>query len=139
MFSPNGQLKIIDFGISLHGYAELFETSKTLKVGGTILYFSPLQLEGYMQFIQGLNSNCLVRHNPIKSDVFSLGLTFIHLTTLNPPTGLNSLDPGLSGRILNTLASLNYDTKIKNIIEKMLIIDENLRPDFLTLFSELSN
>lgn len=129
----NGELKVIDFGISLHGHSELFETTKTLKVGGTVPYFSPLQMQGYLSYIQGVNVNCMVRHHPVKSDVYALGLTFIHMTSLVPPNGLNSLDNGLQGRIINAIASLKYDNKVKKIIEEMLIIEEELRPNFLDL------
>lgn len=136
--STNGSLKVIDFGISLHGYSELFETTKTLKVGGTIPYFSPLQLQGYLQFIQGINKECTVRHNPMKSDVFALGLTFMHMASLGPPNGLNNLDEGLQRRIDTAIASINYSNSVKSLISQMLTIDEQLRPDFISLFNQLN-
>lgn len=138
VISARGNLKIIDFGISLHGYSDLFETTKTLKVGGTVPYFSPLQLQGYLGYIQGVNPTCLVRHNPLKSDVYSLGLSFIHLTTLNPPNGLNNLDDRLEDRILSTIYTIPYGETVKQTIKKMMAIDEHSRPDFISLNSELN-
>ncbi|OMJ69766.1 hypothetical protein SteCoe_32432 [Stentor coeruleus] len=136
--SANGSLKVIDFGISLHGYSELFETTKTLKVGGTIPYFSPLQLQGYLQFIQGINKECTVRHNPMKSDVYALGLTFMHMASLGPPSGLNNLDEGLQKRIDAAIAGLIYSDSVKSLISQMLTIDEHARPDFIRLFNQLN-
>lgn len=138
VFSDDGVAKVIDFGMSLHSYIDIFETAKTLKVGGTILYFSPLQIQAYMLYIQGLNPDCTVKHNPLKSDVFSLGLSFIHITTLNPPLGLNSLDIGLNERLCNLINGLNYNDFIKRIISEMLTIDENLRPDFIELNNKIN-
>lgn len=136
--SDAGIPKIIDFGMSLQSYLDIFETAKTMKVGGTILYFSPLQMQAYMLYIQGKNPQCTVKHNPLKSDVFSLGLSFIHLTTMNPPLGLNTFDQSIQIRITSAISSIPYSPYIKNIIQQMLIIDENLRPDFITLNSYIN-
>lgn len=136
--SDTGTAKIIDFGMSLQSYLDIFETAKTLKVGGTILYFSPLQMQAYMLYIQGNNPQCTVKHNPLKSDVFSLGLSFIHLTTMNPPLGLNTFDQNIQARIASVISSIPYSPYIKQTIQQMLIIDENLRPDFITLNSHIN-
>ncbi|OMJ80842.1 hypothetical protein SteCoe_18845 [Stentor coeruleus] len=136
--SANGSLKVIDFGISLHGYSELFDTAKTLKVGETIPHFSPLQLQGYSQFIQGINRECTVKHNPMKSDVYALGLTFMHMASLEPPNELNNLDEGLQRRIDAAIASINYSNSVKSLISQMLTIDEQERPDFICLFNILN-
>lgn len=133
--SDTGVAKIIDFGMSLQSYVNIFETAKTMKVGGTILYFSPLQIQAYLMYIQGLNAECTVKHNPLKSDVFSLGLSFIHLTTMNPPMGLNSFDQFIETRIITAINGIRYSEFIKHCIRQMLIVDENLRPDFITLNS----
>jgi hypothetical protein len=137
VLSDDGISKIIDFGMSLTNYSDIFETAKTLKVGGTILYFSPLQIRAYLQYIQGQNPECTVKHNPLKSDVFSLGLSFIHLTTMNPPLGLNNFDSELQSRLSNVISRLNYSDFIKGIISDMLTVDENLRPDFFELINKI--
>ena len=137
VLAQDGLVKVIDFGISLHGNAELFGTTKTLKVGGTIPYFSPLLMQGYILFLQGMNSSCTVRHHPTKSDVYSLGLTLMHMTSLMTPNGLNNLDNELQGRICNAIEAIPYSGKVKSAIEKMLVIDENLRPGFIELEADI--
>jgi len=133
--SDAGIAKIIDFGMSLQSYVNIFETAKTMKVGGTILYFSPLQIQAYLMYIQGHNPECTVKHNPLKSDVFSLGLSFVHLTMMNPPMGLNSYDQDIEARINAAVNGIQYSEFIRNCIRQMLIVDENLRPDFIALNS----
>ena len=39
-------------------------------------------MAGYIKFITGQTSSCKIRHNPFKSDVFSLGITFYHMASL---------------------------------------------------------
>lgn len=133
-FTPEKIIKIIDFGISLHDNFELFkETTRTFKVGGTVPYFSPLQLDAYMGYIRGSNPSATVRHNPFKSDVFGLGLTFLHMASLKQPIGLNDNNNDLPHRIEVSIASVPYTDRIKFILSTMLTINETNRPDFLQL------
>ena len=39
VLTPQGDAKVIDFGISLISYSEYFATTSTFKVGGTVPYF----------------------------------------------------------------------------------------------------
>ena len=133
VMTPERVAKVIDFGISLQSYTEFFANTQTYKVGGTVPYFSPLQMQGYMAFLKGERQEATVRHNPSKSDVFALGLTFYHMASLRQPSGLNDLSPDLEQKISNAVNSLNYSQKLKSLISAMLTIDENRRPDFLEL------
>ena len=83
--------------------------------------------------MSGKNPKANVRHNPYKSDVFSLGLTFYHMASLQSPCGLNDLDTLLQERINTAVNGLEYGANIKNLIMHMLCVDESNRPDFIML------
>lgn len=55
-----------------------FTTAHT--VTGTPIYLSPLLRQGAISLTR------TIRHNVYKSDVYSLGLTFLHMAKLSPPT-----------------------------------------------------
>ena len=136
--TPENKAKIIDFGISLISPSEYFATTSTFKVGGTVPYFSPLQFKAYIEYISGRNSEGRVRHNPFKSDVFSLGLTFYHMASLQTPTGMNDLNNNLETTVSSAVGGLRYSGYIKNLLISMLAIDENRRVDFLELQRSLN-
>ena len=100
------------------------------RVRGTELYMSPILFNGLRH-----KSN-QVSHNTFKSDVFSLGMCLFFATTLT----FNSLydireinDINQIKEQLNKYLSRRYSSKLINIIYEMLQIDENNRPDFITL------
>ena len=77
-----------------------------------------------------------VGHNTFKSDVFSLGFCFLLAASLT----FNSLysirevnDIKVIEELLDKYLSGRYSKKIIEIILDMLQVDENLRPDFITL------
>jgi len=135
VITPNFEIKVIDFGISLQGYMDFFTETSTFKVGGTVPYFSPLQLDAYMKFIKGDNSEAHVRHNPFKSDVYSLGLTFHHMASLEMPKGLNDFSENLQKKVNQTIEQLKYSDRVKKLLYLMLQVEERLRPDFKQLRS----
>jgi len=125
-----GTFKLSDFG-----------EARTLKrtgiiisrVRGTELFMSPVLFHGLKHKLSQ------VGHNTFKSDVFSLGLCFLLAGTLN----FNSLysirevnDIKVIEEYLDKYLSERYSIKIIKIILDMLQIDENLRPDFVTLEKE---
>lgn len=136
VLTPEDELKVIDFGISLISPAEHFGTTCTFKVGGTVPYFSPLQLKAYVEFVSGRNPSGQVRHNPYKSDVFSLGLTFFHMASLKAPTGFNALQEATEGLVARGVARLEYSARVKQLLRRMLVLEEAARPDFLILKQE---
>lgn len=139
VLAPSGDMKVIDFGISLVDAREFFITAKTLQVGGTIPYFSPLQLTAYIGFVSGRNPSAKVKHNPCKSDVFALGLTFYHMASLKVPERLNDYDERLQDRINVAVEGLPYNAGIQDTIKRMLTVDEKQRPTFTQLINELAS
>ena len=123
----NSYFKLSDFG-----------EARTLKrtgiiisrVRGTELFMSPILFHGFKHRLSQ------VGHNTFKSDVFSLGLCFLLAGSLT----FNSLysirevnDIKIVEDCLEKYLSGRYSVKIIKIILDMLQIDENLRPDFITL------
>ena len=46
-------------------------------------------MQAYLDFIKGKNPKGSVHHNPFKSDVFALGLTFYACAKLDLDNGMN--------------------------------------------------
>lgn len=137
--AADGKIKIGDFGESKQSMQAL--VTQTYQVTGTVIYFSPLLFEAYLNIIKGKNLKGEVRHNPIKSDVYSLGLSFLHMASLNKPTELNNLELGVDILQLNidkTISKLQYSDTIKNLLLKMLQVQESKRYDFKQLRSFLN-
>ncbi|CAG9323268.1 unnamed protein product [Blepharisma stoltei] len=135
----NGKLKLGDFGESRQGMQAL--VTKTYQVTGTVMYFSPKLFKEYLEIIKGNNVRGDVRHNPIKSDVFSLGLTFLHMASLAKPTDLNNLEVGIDNlqkQVERAIAKLSYSDKVKILLAHMLAVQENKRWDFKQLKHHLS-
>ncbi|OMJ92256.1 hypothetical protein SteCoe_5026 [Stentor coeruleus] len=132
IFVANNGTKLIvgDLGSSRHIYGEIFT------VIGTANYFSPLVREGYAK---SLTTNIeKIVHNPFKSDVYSLGLVFLYMTSLKGVSELGNLVnlPQLIQGRISELSS-NYN-RVKILLYKMLAIDEQERPNFYGLDTILS-
>jgi C2 domain len=97
-------------------------------------YFSPLNLQNYYLLLQ---KKLLKPFDFIKSDVFSLGLVFLHMASLAAPVGLNDEENSLSARIEFKVSELPYSETIKTLISKMLTIPETKSPTFTKLAEEL--
>ena len=126
--SSNGQLKIGDFGSASRSLEDGDEGATLV---GTPLYLSPALRAEFLKKIIGLPVTRVI-HNPYKSDVFSLGLTFLHMARLQPPTELASLDDVETKRRA-VLEQVPYSTRVKEILGRMLELEESARPDFLQL------
>lgn len=132
--ASDGRIKIGDFGESKQSLQVL--VTRTYQVAGTVIYFSPLLFRAYLDIIKGKNSSGDVRHNPIKSDVFSLGLSFLHMASLTRPIELNDLDIGediLQQKIERIIGRIEYSDKLKNLLRMMLQVKESKRCDFVSL------
>ncbi|CAG9335451.1 unnamed protein product [Blepharisma stoltei] len=137
---PENVLKLADFGLSIQEDDLL--GAQILDVVGTVLYLSPILKQAYIDIFEGKNLTATVHHNPYKSDVYSLGLTFLYMASLSPPVGLNSNiggNVGLRRRIKNAIRSLRFSSKIKELLEAMLEVEEEGRMDFLELRSWMEN
>lgn len=117
-------LKIGDFGVSRK---EVCEGSSQRTLVGTPIYFSPLCAKA---FFSGEIYQGGVHHNMYKSDVFSLGLTFLRMATLKNVRGLNA---GAQDNIDLRIGQLAYSPQLQLLLRTMLTIEERNRPDFIQL------
>jgi serine/threonine protein kinase len=139
LFISGDLLKVGDFGESKQGLQAL--VTRTYQVTGTVVYFSPLLYQAYIDIIKAKRLTADVRHNPVKSDVYSLGLTFLHMLTLQKPGGLNDLEQGadhLQRQVDQTLGRLTYSEAVKKLLSHMLQVNEPSRCDFKQLKEFLS-
>jgi len=117
--------KIGDFGVSRK---EVCEGSSQRTLVGTPIYFSPLCAKAF--FSGEIYHQGGVHHNMYKSDVFSLGLTFLRMATLKNVRGLNS---GAQDNIDIRIGQLAYSPQLQLLLRTMLTIEERHRPDFIQL------
>lgn len=119
-------VRICDFGSSKHIQPTTADTAFTLQ--GTPEFLSPKQREHLKNF---LNSGQLsrVNHDPYKSDVYSLGYTFLVLSLLRTPV----LVKGSQNTINAEVQTLTYSQLYKEMIAWMMCVDEDNRPNFQTL------
>lgn len=117
--------KIGDFGVSRK---EVCEGSSQRTLVGTPVYFSPLCAKAF--FSGEIYRQEGVHHNMYKSDVFSLGLTFLRMATLKNVRGLNAGD---QDNIDLRIAKLSYSPQLQLLLRTMLTIEERQRPDFIQL------
>ena len=123
----NGQYKLCDFG-----EIRIMEREGLIvqRIRGSELYMSPI-------LFYGLRSNIHhVKHNTYKSDVFSFGMCLIYAATMY----FNCLDEirevtdmKTINSILNKYLSKRYSQKFISLIELLIQIKEELRPDFIHL------
>ena len=124
--------KLCDFGEAKQKVER--NIRKTLR--GTDFYMSPLLYNGL------INHENYVKHNPYKSDVFSLGFCLI-------------ISAALNFGIIDEIRQLNTEDKIRQVLVnyfnkrysddfiylmiKMITIDEKNRPDFIELNRIIQN
>lgn len=127
MLSHNGDVKLLDLGLS-----KIVSTSseENGQIVGTPVYMSPEQF---------ISSND-VDH---RADIYSLGATFFHLITGEPPFKSKTFREIISQKIIDDsfipkLTEDKYPVQLKVIIEKMLARDRDLRfQSYTELKSEL--
>jgi serine/threonine protein kinase len=124
LINDDNSLLISDLGASC-----LIESSSTIR--GSPSYLSPemrTRLHNY------LNNSLLEDFNDFdlnKSDVWSLGVTFLFMVTLEPQTDFQNND-GLESRIREKLIKVNINI-IRELISQMLVFDPKSRKDFIFL------
>ena len=125
----NGEFKICDFGnsklLKREGYC-------VQRIRGSEMFMSPIMF-------RALHSKMpQVKHNTYKSDVFSLGMCFLLVASLSY-SPLNTIreiyDMNKIYNIIKYYLSNRYSQKVINILNAMLQMEENLRPDFIQLES----
>jgi serine/threonine protein kinase len=132
----NGEIKIIDFGESKDYFKDCDDggvgTMATIR--GTPQYLSPILWKAHVE--DGGNTRHVV-HNLFKSDVYSCGLIFFQLASMEDVTGYNQKNAVNDGERLveGGLKKLQqrYSNHIIEIIRLMLKFDESERPSFIEL------
>ena len=120
------QVQLIDFGYA----KECSGRAHTLL--GSQPYLSP-DLRHY--FLAGSRNQAgTAYHNPFKSDVYSLGMVLLNLTTFELPlsfTDLSKLQEKLDEYFKEQVQG--YSKAWVEVLRRMLKVAERLRPDFLAL------
>lgn len=94
-------------------------------------YLSPLLLQAYK------DREWKIKHDQFKSDVFSLGLLFFEMAFLQPFDDVYDFETGkfkdpVLKQYLQRIRK-SYGDEIYEVIQKMLTIEELMRPDFVQL------
>ena len=122
----NNIYKIADFG-----EAKKFNDSSILStLRGTELYMSPILFDGLQ------NRTFDIKHNPYKSDVFSLGMCLLFAATLNIKILCKVRDFGDNAKLqifIMSVINKRYSLALADLLMKMLSISEITRPDFIKL------
>jgi uncharacterized membrane protein len=122
-------LKIIDFSVGDYSSEKESTYSPTMvfPIQGTDGYLAPELVEAIE------NGQNTAKYKPGKSDVFSLGLTFLQLFTLEKLSGLNSKMH--NSYLIEKVSGLNCSAWIKMMLKKMLELDWRSRYSFKKLLS----
>ena len=119
------------------GTLKKLEPNSQMSITGTPAYLSPILKQHYLSFSNGIGpGKC--NHDPVKSDVYSLGMTFLYMASLNDVSLLYNLqDPFETVR--TWLQSLPYSLDLKSMILEMLQYYEHARPTFQELVGKYRN
>lgn len=125
IFLGKGRVKLGDFGSS--GTC-LFSQDLQKTLHGSPFFLSPELKHEYTQVIlRGAQST--LRYDPYKSDVYSLGVSFLYMALLEPPMQLMNLAE-LEETTERVLRQLTAYPKFREIVERMLVIDPVQRCSF---------
>ena len=135
--NKNYYYKLADFGEAKELLSGNKPTEKqTLR--GTELYMSPLLFYG----LRSRKIKKYIKHNPYKSDVFSLGLCILFAATLcfESLYDVRELQNNISIKIIiEKYLKKRYSYKMISIISSMLDINETTRDDFVELKKRIDN
>ncbi|CAD8152519.1 unnamed protein product [Paramecium pentaurelia] len=89
------------------------------------------------QLMQSLNDEMQPQHNPYKSDVYSLGMTMLHLSTLNNCDDCYDIPRSkvLHQQVQRRLQQIepSFSSSYIQVLREMLLLNEDQRPDFIQL------
>ena len=134
LICSNNMYKLTDLGEAKN----VVDTSELSTLKGTQLFMSPnlylvLKYDG---------SDVKVKHNPFRSDVFSLGYCFLYAMSLDLKMIKLLREETAMVDVLSIIKRFGieykYSEKFLNIIYKMIETDENKRVDFIDLENELN-
>ena len=131
LLAGGGDIKIIDFG------SGVISDGKVEKVAGMPLYMSPEQAPILREFQRsGKIPNCKV--NAYQSDVYSLGVTFVHLALMEAPVKL--LVDDREGAVSGYLEQVRTGYPVLHgALYYMLQTEVAKRPEFSQILSYLRN
>lgn len=127
IFICGNEVKIGDFGASYHSFSP--HTSMH-SIQGSPLYLSPELKSAFLQFIQ--TNQRLAAYDPVKSDVYSLGMTLLHMALLRQPLALASLVK-LEEKTREELAGLDRYRGLQPWLASMLAVNPEERMTFVSL------
>ena len=135
LITPNNLPKIIDFGITVFNenidisVSQLVSNTKLIQ--GTFGYMSPEQKRAYLQHQE---KKPVTQFNILKSDIFSLGLTFYQMATQEDVSKYELAEN--NQELLRKVQNISSD-KLKKTIIKMVNSDPSLRSSFPELIAEI--
>jgi serine/threonine protein kinase len=111
---------------------EQFELSTT--IAGTPMYLSPILRQSYISFISG--NNRVFQHDSFKSDVYSLGLTFLYMASLKECSDLLNIS-NLAEKTRLRINEISWYPNLQPILRKMLAESEADRDSFKDIYRSL--
>lgn len=122
----DGVIKVGDFSSARHCTSQ----SQTSTVKGSPNFLSPVLQSAYAQSMG--RTNLQVQHNMYKSDVYSLGLTWLYMAKLGASERI-SKGKGMESTARMEIDTINYSKELKTLLGYMLEEEESRRPDFRLL------
>ncbi|CAD8153678.1 unnamed protein product [Paramecium octaurelia] len=112
-------------------FIQIFDDKQALNELKKTALFSPAQIEAIPK------KDKYLKHNRYKSDVFNFGLILIYLIQAKHPEVYDwkrwQVDDFALRRVQDDLIVTNLDEKLLRLIDQMLTIGEDKRPDFVEL------
>ena len=127
MCFENNVYKIADFG---EAKKFIYEKDIISTLRGTELYMSPILFYSLHKRI------FKVKHNPYKSDVFSLGMCLLFASTLKLKNLFNIRNCNCDLEVMDYITFLineKYSNKFILLLCKMISLNEDDRPNFIEL------
>lgn len=128
-----GCIKLGDFGSSKYTLSPLLDMHT---IQGSPYFLSPALKQAFIHICRGSSKG--VNHNLYKSDVYSLGLTWMYMAKLEPSLRLGKTEE-LKENTEREIESLLYSERFKETMRLMLRTEEDQRPDFQLLQAYLNS
>ena len=125
LLDSDGGFKLCDFGSSWQRSLQTMTNSPA----GTLLYMSP---QVRLSFVSSAN-----KYSPYKADVYSLGVTALHLATLVPPMRLGS--EGMESLVEEQLSQFVCSDALKKWLRAMVHLQEDQRADIEEVVEGIAN
>ena len=131
VFLRGAAFKMGDFG-SASKHFDMRYLSQSIR--GSPYFLSPELKRSFV--MQGMG-NVVAPYDPVRSDVYSLGLTVLCMALLEPPESLSNLE-GLEAATSMCLAKLTQYPQTHTVLARMLQVDPKNRPTFRELDAQFN-